>query len=155
MAGMRVWRASPEEVASIAGLMARFRDHLGKAGPPDDEIHASVERILADPGGEFLLGAADEGEPLGICQLRYRWSVWTSAEDCWLEDLYVLPDARRFGLGRALVDEAVASAVERGCMRIELDVDEDNDPALALYRGAGFSLQSKGRGRTLLAGRGL
>jgi ribosomal protein S18 acetylase RimI-like enzyme len=155
MAGMRIWRASPDEVDAVAGLMARFRDHLDKANPPDDEIHASVARIVADPGSEFLLGAPVDGDPLGICQLRFRWSVWTSAEDCWLEDLYVLPEARRAGLGRALIDGALESARGRGCVRIELDVDQDNDPALALYAAAGFSLESKGRGRTLLAGRRL
>jgi ribosomal protein S18 acetylase RimI-like enzyme len=135
--------------------MARFRDHLEKPAPPDEDIRASVERILADPGGEFLLGAAGDGDPAGVCQLRYRWSVWTSAEDCWLEDLYVIPEARRSGLGRALVEAALDSARERGCVRIELDVDEDNEPALALYAAAGFRLDSKGRGRTLLAGRRL
>jgi ribosomal protein S18 acetylase RimI-like enzyme len=135
--------------------MARFRDHLDKPDPPDEEIRASVERILADPGGEFLLGAAGDGDPAGVCQLRYRWSVWTSAEDCWLEDLYVIPEARRSGLGRALVEAALDSARERGCVRIELDVDEDNEQALALYAAAGFRLDSKGRGRTLLAGRRL
>jgi GNAT superfamily N-acetyltransferase len=135
--------------------MARFRDHLDKPDPPDGEIRASVERILADPGGEFLLGAVGDGDPAGVCQLRYRWSVWTSAEDCWLEDLYVIPEARRSGLGRALIEAALDSAHERGCLRIELDVDEDNEPALALYAAAGFRLDSKGRGRTLLAGRRL
>jgi ribosomal protein S18 acetylase RimI-like enzyme len=154
MAGMRVWRASAEEADAVAVLMAGFRDHLDKADPPDDEVRASVERILTDPGSEFLLAAVD-GDPLGVCQLRYRWSVWTSAEDCWLEDLYVAPEARRSGLGRALVDAALDSARERGCVRIELDVDEDNDPALGLYAAAGFSLESKGRGRTLVAGRRL
>jgi ribosomal protein S18 acetylase RimI-like enzyme len=136
--------------------MARFRDHLDKADPPDEEIRASAERILGEAGSEFLLGAAgDASEPAGICQLRFRWSIWTSAEDCWLEDLYVLPVARRTGLGRALVDAAFDRARERGCVRIELDVDEDNEPALALYRACGFRLDSKGRGRTLLAGRRL
>jgi ribosomal protein S18 acetylase RimI-like enzyme len=134
--------------------MAGFRDHLDKADPPDDEVRASVERILAEPSSEFLLAAVD-GDPLGVCQLRYRWSVWTSAEDCWLEDLYVVPEARRSGLGRALIDAALDSARERGCVRIELDVDEDNDPALGLYAAAGFSLESKGRGRTRVAGRRL
>ena len=67
----------------------------------------------------------------------------------------MIPEARRSGLGRALVEAALESARERGCVRIELDVDEDNAPALALYRACGFRLDSKGRGRTLLAGRRL
>lgn len=90
-----------------------------------------------------------------MAQLRFRWSVWTSAEDCWLEDLYVGEAARRRGLGRALVRTAVKRARERGCKRIELDVDERNDAALALYRACGFSLEPKPPGRTLFIGRRL
>jgi ribosomal protein S18 acetylase RimI-like enzyme len=151
---MKIWRADADDFDAVARVMARFRDHLGKSAPPDDEIRDSVERILADDRAQFLLAAADE-EPLGVCQLRFRWSVWTSAEDCWLEDLYVLPEGRRSGLGRALVEAALDSARERGCVRIELDVDEDNQPALALYRSCGFRLDSKNTGRTLLAGQRL
>ncbi|MFL5869605.1 MAG: GNAT family N-acetyltransferase [Solirubrobacterales bacterium] len=152
---MSVWRAGTADAATVARLMAGFRDHLDKREPTDADIRASVERILADRGSEFLI-ASDRDRPLGICQLRYRWSVWTSSEDCWLEDLYVAPEARRAGLGRALVEAALDSARSRGCVRIELDVDEDNEAARELYRACGFSLESKGRGsRTLVAGRRL
>ncbi len=66
--------------------------------------------------------------------------MWKSA-DCWLEDLFVRESARRAGLGRALVEAAVARALERGCRRIELDVNEDNAAALGLYTGCGFTLE--------------
>ena len=152
---MNVWRAGAADAATVARLMGEFRDHLSRSEPAEAEIRASVEQILADPQSEFLIASDDEW-PAGVCQLRYRWSVWTSSEDCWLEDLFVVPDARRAGLGRALVDAALSSARARGCVRIELDVDEDNEPAMALYQRCGFSLESKGSGsRTLVAGRRL
>jgi ribosomal protein S18 acetylase RimI-like enzyme len=116
---------------------------------------ASARRIFAEDG-EFLLGAAGDGPPEAVCQLRYRWSVWTTSEDCWLEDLFVRAGARGSGLGRALVDAAVERARARGCGRIELDVDDSNDVAIALYESSEFSLDSKGApGRNLLAGRRL
>lgn len=152
---MNVWRAGAADAATVARLMAEFRDHLWKSEPAEAEIRASVERILTDPQSEFLI-ASDDERPAGVCQLRYRWSVWTSSEDCWLEDLFVVPDARRAGLGRALVDAALSSARARGCVRIELDVDQDNKPAMGLYQRCGFSLESKGSGSlTLVAGRRL
>ena len=121
-----------------------------------EEITASVERIMAGTDGEYLLGAADEGSPAaGVCQLRFRWSVWKSAEDCWLEDLYVREDARRSGLGRALVEAALDRAREHGSRRIELDVNEDNAPARALYEACGFHAEPKPPGRTLFIGRPL
>ncbi len=106
--------------------------------------------------GEYILGGtAAGGEPQAVCQIRFRWSVWKTAEDCWLEDLYVREDARRGGLGRALVEAAVARAQARGCRRIELDVNEDNEAARRLYSACGFTFEPKPPGRTLFVGRAL
>jgi len=93
---LRVWRAEPAEAADVARLIAEFGAWWGQNVVPEDEVRASVERIMSGDDGEFLLGAVD-GEPLGVCQLRFRWSVWKSAEDCWLEDLFVREEARRSG----------------------------------------------------------
>jgi ribosomal protein S18 acetylase RimI-like enzyme len=152
---VRVWRAGPAEAGAAAGLIAEFGAWFGNSTPSPEDIKTSVERIMAGGDGEFLLGAADGDEPAGVCQVRFRWSVWKSAEDSWLEDLYVREDARRSGLGRALVEAALESARERGCRRIELDVNEDNAPALALYEACGFLAEPKGPGRTLFIGRPL
>jgi GNAT superfamily N-acetyltransferase len=153
---VRVWRAAPGEAEPVARLIAEFGEWWGKNPVRPEQVRANVERIMAGDDGEFLLGAADDAtEPAGVCQVRFRWSVWKSAEDCWLEDLYVLEDARGSGLGRALVEAALERARERGCKRIELDVNEDNAPALALYEACGFLLEPKGPGRTLFIGRPL
>jgi GNAT superfamily N-acetyltransferase len=145
--------AGSADAGVVAGLMAEFRDWFGKSEPPDEEIRASVERIVAGGDAEFLL--AEDPEPVGVCQLRYRWSVWTSAPDCWLEDLFVRERVRGAGAGRALVEAAIEAAENRGCRRIELDVNERNAPALALYEACGFSVEAKGPGKSLFAGRAL
>jgi ribosomal protein S18 acetylase RimI-like enzyme len=67
----------------------------------------------------------------------------------------VRESARRSGLGRALVDAAIERARERGCRRIELDVNEDNVAARALYEARGFLTEPKPPGRTLFIGRPL
>lgn len=152
---MRTWVADAGELAEAAALLGEFRTWFGKTSPDDDAIRGAVERIAAGGEGEFLLGAADDGEPAGVCQLRYRWSVWTSAEDCWLEDVFVRESARGTGLGRALVEAGIERARARGCRRIELDVDEANEPALALYLSLGFSGGLKASKRSLLLGRRL
>ena len=151
---MKVWRAEAAEAADVARLIAEFGAWWGKNVVPEDEVRASVDRIMSGDDGEFLLGALD-GEPVGVCQLRFRWSVWKSAEDCWLEDLFVREEARRSGLGRALVEAALVRARERGCKRIELDVNEDNGAARALYEACGFLTEPKPPGRTLFIGRPL
>ena len=151
---MKVWRAEAAEAADVARLIAEFGAWWGKNVVPEDEVRASVDRIMSGDDGEFLLGALD-GEPVGVCQLRFRWSVWKSAEDCWLEDLFVREEARRSGLGRALVEAALKRARKRGCKRIELDVNEDNDAARALYEACGFLTEPKPPGQTLFIGRPL
>jgi GNAT superfamily N-acetyltransferase len=136
----RVWRAEPDEAPVVAELLVAFRDDLGRDWPSANAFLASVERLIERTDTEFLLGAPhDDAPPGGVCQLRYRFGVWFAAEDCWLEDLFVHERARRAGLGGALVSAALARARERGCRRVELDVRDDNAPALALYEQLGFA----------------
>jgi len=113
----------------------RFRDWQGRSDPADDVIERTVRQLLADPNAEFLLAGSP---PAGVCQLRYRLSVWTGTDDCCLEDLFVEANTRGSGLGRELVKGALERARERGCARMDLDANEANEPALELYRSVGF-----------------
>ncbi len=140
---VRVWRAAPDEAPAVAALLAAFRDHLGYDRPSDASMLASVERIIGGDDAEYFMAASGE-EPQGVAQVRYRWSVWWDAEDCWLEDLYVRPDGRGAGLGRALVEAVLERARARGCRRVELDVSSENPAALALYRSLGFDTGKTG-----------
>ena len=151
----RAWRAQPDEAETVAALLVAFRDHNGSDWPSANAFLASVERLFEDRDTEFLLAARDDDSaPAGILQLRFRFSVWRAAPDAWLEDLYVRADARRAGVGDALLTLAVERAAERGAKRIELDTNEHNAGALALYERHGFSNRSKGaNGRDLFLGR--
>jgi GNAT superfamily N-acetyltransferase len=135
--------ATEKDAADVARLMCGFRDWQGRDAPSDDVIAGTVRRLIADPNAEFLLA----GDPAaGVCQLRYRLSVWTGTDDCCLEDLFVIEAGRGSGMGRALVKAALARARERGCARMNLDANEANEPALALYRSVGFDSWSAAAG---------
>jgi GNAT superfamily N-acetyltransferase len=146
----RVRLAQPQDAGDVARLMLAFRDHLGLSGPTDDEMRAGVERLLSDRDTEFLLAAADangdDTAPAGVAQLRFRYGVWRAGGDCLLEDLFVDGAARGAGLGRALVEATLDRARRRGCRRVELDTNERNDAALALYGSFGFSATANGYG---------
>jgi ribosomal protein S18 acetylase RimI-like enzyme len=151
---VNVWRAEPHEAEPVSRLLVAFRNYYGRDWPSENAILATVERLVEDPHTDYLLASPAEDAPAaGLCQLRYRPSVWTAAPDCWLEDLYVEDAARGQGLGAALVEAALARARERGCRRVELDTSEDNEAALGLYHRFGFSERSKdGAARDLFLG---
>jgi GNAT superfamily N-acetyltransferase len=150
----RAWVAQLDEAEAVADLLVAFRDHVGTDWPSANAFLASVERLLEDRDTEFLLATPDDDSaPAGVLQLRFRFSVWKAAPDAWLEDLFVREPARRTGLGDALVALALGRARERGARRIELDCNEANAAALALYERHGFSPRSKGgTGRDLYLG---
>jgi ribosomal protein S18 acetylase RimI-like enzyme len=144
--------AGPEDAEDVARLLIAFRNWTGRSEPDDESFRASVRRLLEDPGTEYLLA----GDPLaGVAQLRYRYAVWHASEDCWLEDLYVADEARGSGLGRALVEAAFERGRERGCARVQLDVNEANTAALALYTSLGFTAADPSGARNLFMGRRL
>lgn len=141
---MNVWVAEADEAEAVARLLVGFRDHYGKDWPSANSMLASVERLIETRDTEYLLGAVDpDSPPAGVCQLRFRHSVWMAAEDCWLEDLYVAEEARGAGLGGALIELALERARARGCRRVELDTSEANEGARRLYARHGFSESAK------------
>ena len=142
--------AGPGDVEVVTDLLIEFRDWMGYATPPGETIRSTVAKLIQDPSAVYLLAGDD-----GLAQLRFRLSVWTGVEDCWLEDVYVRDSARGTGLGKALTQAAVDRARERGCKRIELDVNERNARAVGLYTSLGFAIEPKPPGRTLFLGKKL
>ncbi len=151
----RAWVAQTDEAEAVAGLLVEFRDHMEHDWPSANAFLASVERLFEDPDAEYLLATPDDDSPpAGVLQLRFRLSVWTAAPDAWIEDVFVRADARRSGVGDALLTLAIETAAKRGAKRVELDTKEDNTAALALYERHGFTTSSKGgTSRDLFLGR--
>ena len=139
-----VWIAGPADADEVIRLLTGFRDHLGYDYPGHDAFERNVKRLLADENTEYLLAAPAKDEPAqAVCQLRFRHGIWRDGGDCLVEDVFVEGSARGAGLGRALIETAQERARAHGCTRMELDVNEENAAALALYRSFGFTDRAK------------
>jgi ribosomal protein S18 acetylase RimI-like enzyme len=156
MSAVSVWRAEPHEAQAVTRLLIAFRDHIGRDWPHEDVFGKGIEKLLTADDCDFLLAARAHGASAeAVCQLRYHFSVWRDGQECILEDLYVDEQARRAGLGAALVAGALQRARERDCRWIELDTYEDNAPALALYESHGFRVGRSGNSRDVVLSRRL
>jgi GNAT superfamily N-acetyltransferase len=89
---------------------------------------------LHDPNEPmWLLGAAVEGKILGIVHYLFHRSCWTVGDYCYLQDLFVAQDARKLGLGRALIEAVYKEAKAAGASRVYWLTHETNATARALY----------------------
>ena len=139
--------ADEADIELIVRLATALRDHLKRSLPSEADLRASITALVKDAGTEFFLALNAQQGAIGYVQARYRYSAWTSALDAELEDVFVVDEARRRGVGMQLVQFAIDRAIDRGCRSIGLNTNERNKGALALYRRLGFSSErSRWRG---------
>ena len=139
----RILVASSNHLDLLTGLAAGFRDHLGGSTPTTADLAKSIRYLIAGGDAEFLIAVTEDSTGAGFIQVRYRYSMWLSALEAHLEDLFVVPGYRRRRLGARLAELALARAAERGCTSVAVDTNECNLLAVSLYRRLGFSNSSK------------
>jgi GNAT superfamily N-acetyltransferase len=89
------------------------------------------------PYAEVIMAETAGGDTVGFALFFHNFSTWTGKPGIYLEDLFVRPEHRGKGYGRALLVELARLAVERGCGRLEWSVLDWNEPALRFYRALG------------------
>jgi GNAT superfamily N-acetyltransferase len=89
------------------------------------------------PYAEVIMAETEVGETAGFALFFHNFSTWAGKPGIYLEDLFVIPEYRGRGHGKALLIELARLAIERGCGRLEWSVLDWNEPALAFYRSLG------------------
>ena len=134
--GALVRRANVADSPDVARLLHDFNTEYGDPTPGVAALTERLRRLLADGEVTVLLGG--EG-PDGLALFRLRPSLWTDTLDAYLEELYVAPERRGRGIGRALLDAAMDAAREAGAGRMDLGTSVTDTAARALYESAGFT----------------
>ncbi len=102
-----------------------------------DEATLREALFGARPAAEVLLGFEADGTPMGFALFFQNFSTFLARRGIYLEDLYVRPDQRGRGLGRALIAQLARLAVARGCGRLEWAVLDWNENAIGFYKKLG------------------
>jgi ribosomal protein S18 acetylase RimI-like enzyme len=127
--------AGSGDAAEIGRLLHDFNTEFGDYTPGPEAVAKRIGELLESGDVTVLLGG--DG-PDGLALLRFRPSLWSQTLDCYLEELYVVPDRRGQGLGQALMEAAMNLARERGAAHMELGTAETDTAARALYEKLGF-----------------
>ena len=131
-----VRRGEPADADAIGRLLHDFNTEFDEVTPGPEKLAVRIRELLEEGRTTVLL--AGEG-PDGVAVLRLRPSIWTEGLECYLAELYVAPSQRGQGLGRALMEAALATARAEGADYIELGTGEHDTAARALYESLGFS----------------
>jgi GNAT superfamily N-acetyltransferase len=127
--------ATSADAEAVGRLLHDFNTEYDDVTPGPVALAARVRELLA--GGDTTILLAGSG-PDGLAVLRFRLAIFTAGLECYLAELYVTPPERGHGLGRALMEAAIAEARARGADYMELGTSEDDVAARALYESLGF-----------------
>jgi ribosomal protein S18 acetylase RimI-like enzyme len=131
-----VRRADVADAPEVARLLHDFNTEFDEPTPGVEALTARARLLLAEGEMTVLLGGE---RPDGIALIRLRPAIWTEGLDAYLEELYVAPERRGDGIGRALLEAAMDAAREAGAVRIDLGTSVDDTAAIALYESCGFT----------------
>jgi GNAT superfamily N-acetyltransferase len=130
--------ATGRDAAALVGLLvSQLRDH-GIATPADDVAH-TVAALLARPHRAGFLIACDGARPIGVAAVSFGWPIEHGGRGAWLEELYVVPDARERGVGTQLLEAALDLARTRGARAVDLEIARGHERVASLYARHGFA----------------
>lgn len=133
--------ATADDAPAVGVLLDRFNREFDEPTPGPDALAARLAQLMRTGETEVLLGGAG---PDAVAVFRFRPSIWTERNECYLAELYVTEAQRGRGLGRAVMEAALDRARARGADWMSIEVDEPDRAARGLYESLGFSHRAGG-----------
>ena len=130
-----------EATPADAALILSFIRALAEFERAPDAVTATEEGLIRDGFGPnpfyYCVIAEYEGRAAGFAFYFFNYSTWMGRPGIYLEDLFVHPEFRGKGIGKALLKRVAEIAVEKGCKRMQWEVLDWNTPAIDFYRAMG------------------
>ncbi|MBI0583641.1 MAG: GNAT family N-acetyltransferase [Methanomassiliicoccus sp.] len=131
---VRVDRSNADQYVALIRALAEFE----ALDPPDAEGHARLVRdVTSDPPMFHAYLAMLDGAPTGYLAFYFTYSTFLARPSLFLEDIFILEEHRKKGIGRELFRFCVREAERRGCGRMEWTALDWNTPAHEFYEGMG------------------
>jgi GNAT superfamily N-acetyltransferase len=130
-----------QATAADAKQILAFIRALAEFEQAPDAVVATEDALLRDGFGPMpyfhcLIAEHDE-RPAGFALYFFNYSTWVGRPGIYLEDLFVHTEFRGLGIGKALLQQVAAIAIEKGCRRMQWEVLDWNTPAIDFYRAMG------------------
>lgn len=132
--------AEPSDSNVLFELIKGLAEYEKLSHAVTGNVLALEEHLFGSPRYVEAILAEYAGQAVGFALFFYNYSTFLTKPGIYLEDLFVLPEYRRQGIGKALLKKVAQIAVERNCGRLEWSVLDWNEPAQAFYRSMGASI---------------
>ncbi|MGW5120769.1 N-acetyltransferase family protein [Streptomyces noursei] len=129
--------ATPDDVPVILAMIGELAAYERAAESAEATEPQLKEALFGPQPAAFALIAEDASGPVGFALWFRNFSTWTGTHGVYLEDLYVRPEARGGGHGKALLAALAQLCVRRGYQRFEWSVLDWNEPSIGFYRSIG------------------
>lgn len=141
----KIRSATPSDVPEIFSLIHALAEYEKLAHQVTGSAEDLALHLFGDPskpGSTYVeaIVAQSSDQLVGFALFFHNYSTFLTKPGLYLEDLFVLPDYRRTGIGRALITKVAEIAVERNCGRVEWSVLDWNESAIAFYQRIGATV---------------
>ncbi len=141
MSGLVLRNAMPEDVSLVACFVRALADYekLAHLAIGTDEQFAAL--LFGTPPRAHALIAEWDGAPIGFALWYFAVSTFAARTKLYVEDVFVTPEARNRGIGRAIFADLARRAIAAGSVSMEWSVLDWNAPSIAFYRSIGATPQ--------------
>lgn len=140
---LHIRSAAPDDAAQIIGFIEALAAYE-KLSHEAKATAADIRRDLFGPDPKVFCEIAEwDGKPVGFALWFYTYSTFQGRHGIWLEDLFVDPEARGLGVGKALLVSLARRCVREGLGRFEWWVLDWNEPSIQFYKAQGGQMQDE------------
>jgi len=149
MSELSITPATPDDIPLILDFireLAGYEQALDQVSATEEDLHTD---LFSPEACVHALVCRLGEEPVGFAVYFFNYSTWLGKRGLFLEDIYISPQFRRNGAGRALLQYLAEVATEHNCGRMEWNVLNWNEPAIRFYESLGATPQSEWTGYRL------